>query len=85
MAKINLTDYVRHVLNTPTSMPLDADNPRPAAVAKIVCPGCLGRGRYVGFRRVEDPCKVCNGSGESVPEAGASCLGGELGRGCTEK
>ena len=27
------------------------------------CPGCDGKGRYVGFRAVEDPCEVCQGSG----------------------
>ncbi len=29
----------------------------------MLCPGCGGKGRYVGFRRLEDPCEVCNGSG----------------------
>jgi DnaJ-class molecular chaperone len=27
------------------------------------CPGCGGKGRYVGFRTLEDPCEVCDGSG----------------------
>lgn len=34
---------------------------------KITCPGCLGKGRYVGLTRVEDPCSYCGGSGQ-IPE-----------------
>lgn len=29
------------------------------------CAGCLGKGRYVGFLTVEDPCRFCGGSGLS--------------------
>lgn len=27
------------------------------------CPGCDGKGKYVGFRKVEDPCETCEGDG----------------------
>ena len=34
---------------------------------RTTCPGCLGKGRYVGFMAVEDPCRFCNGSGACPP------------------
>lgn len=34
---------------------------------RITCPGCLGRGRYVGLTKVEDPCSYCGGTGQ-IPE-----------------
>lgn len=30
---------------------------------KVKCPGCNGKGKYVGAWEVEDPCKQCNGEG----------------------
>lgn len=27
------------------------------------CPGCAGKGRYVGLFKIEDPCERCGGSG----------------------
>ena len=38
--------------------------PRDAA-REEVCPGCLGKGRYVGFATVEDPCRYCDGTGRA--------------------
>lgn len=67
MTKVNLNRYIRHVLNTSPTRRGSGKLPF-CPVAMIVCPGCLGRGRYIGFRRVEDPCEVCGGSGESVPK-----------------
>ena len=28
------------------------------------CNGCNGKGKYVGFRVIEDPCSKCGGSGK---------------------
>ena len=28
------------------------------------CPDCLGKGRYVGLNKIEDPCERCKGSGK---------------------
>ena len=30
---------------------------------QTLCPGCAGKGRYVGLTKVEDPCSVCGGKG----------------------
>ncbi|MFW5966789.1 MAG: hypothetical protein ACOCV2_04680 [Persicimonas sp.] len=27
------------------------------------CPGCSGKGRYVGLFKIEDPCERCGGTG----------------------
>lgn len=60
MMKISLSEYIREVLSeTPAARAEES-----AECAQfVVCPGCLGNGRYVGFRRIEDPCQVCEGSG----------------------
>lgn len=29
------------------------------------CPGCGGKGRYIGLFEVEDPCKSCGGTGRA--------------------
>jgi hypothetical protein len=39
-----------------------------APVVRAKCPGCMGKGRYVGLSKVEDPCQVCGGSGEVNPD-----------------
>ena len=36
---------------------------RGTQVEREPCPGCLGKGRYVGATTVEDPCGQCGGSG----------------------
>lgn len=30
---------------------------------KDACPGCNGKGKYIGAWEIEDPCKQCNGEG----------------------
>jgi DnaJ-class molecular chaperone len=62
MMKISLSDYIRDVLNDQESARCE-DTQRREGCSEMVCPGCSGNGRYVGFRRVEDPCEVCGGSG----------------------
>lgn len=32
------------------------------------CEGCDGKGKYVGLRRIEDPCSHCGGSGHACTE-----------------
>jgi hypothetical protein len=44
--------------------PLDALPEEALPRAGDPCPGCLGKGRYVGLCTVEDPCRYCNGSGQ---------------------
>jgi DnaJ-class molecular chaperone len=34
-----------------------------------LCPGCMGKGLYVGFRSVEDPCGYCGGSGRAPEQS----------------
>lgn len=69
MMKISLSDYIRDILQDEEPVyfvdpdgEVDADG--------RVCPGCAGKGRYVGFRWVEDPCEVCGGSGTLHNETG---------------
>jgi hypothetical protein len=62
MMKISLSDYIRDVLKD--EEPVYFVDPDGEIEAEgDPCPGCAGAGRYVGFRRVEDPCEVCGGSG----------------------
>ena len=28
-----------------------------------ICPGCSGKGRYIGLFEIEDPCQECGGTG----------------------
>ncbi len=52
--------------------------PPPQAAASAQCPGCLGKGRYVGLLSVEDPCRFCNGSGVASASANAKGRGSGL-------
>lgn len=65
MMKISLAEYIREVLDDTPGVCAQESSP---TAQSSVCPGCLGHGRYVGFRRIEDPCQVCNGSGRVVGE-----------------
>lgn len=68
MVKISLSDYIRDILQDEEPVYfVEPDGDIDADV--IACPGCGGKGRYVGFRRVEDPCEVCEGSGKVSIEA----------------
>lgn len=62
MIKISLSDYIQDILKDEEPVYFvdpdgEVDGEAPA------CPGCAGKGRYVGFRRIEDPCEECGGSG----------------------
>ena len=48
--------------------PISNDEPPTDPQRRVTCPGCLGKGRYVGLSRVEDPCSYCGGSGEIPSE-----------------
>lgn len=62
MIKISLSDYIRDILKDEEPVYfVEPDGEIESDV--IVCPGCAGKGRYVGLRRVEDPCEVCEGAG----------------------
>lgn len=37
-------------------------------IEEVRCPGCDGRGKYVGFLAVEDPCQRCCGTGFLSPQ-----------------
>jgi uncharacterized protein (DUF983 family) len=73
MMKISLSDYIKDILQD--EEPVYFVDPEGEVNAETdLCPGCAGKGRYVGFRWVEDPCRVCGGSGrrgqEGDPEEG---------------
>jgi len=36
----------------------------PTMQFRTVCPACNGKGKYVGFTTIEDPCSKCGGSGQ---------------------
>ncbi len=60
MPRINLLPDELVETATPSERTLESP---PEAPAMTECPGCLGKGRYVGLMAVEDPCRFCNGSG----------------------
>ncbi|QDG49568.1 hypothetical protein FIV42_02080 [Persicimonas caeni] len=62
MMKISLSDYIRDVLKDEEPVYF-VDPDGEVDTETDTCPGCAGKGRYVGFRWVEDPCEVCGGSG----------------------
>lgn len=53
--------------------PVSNDVPSDDGKKRIPCPGCLGKGRYVGLSVVEDPCSYCGGTGEVLEE---TCFAG---------
>ncbi|MGI5863064.1 MAG: hypothetical protein ACOX6T_13515 [Myxococcales bacterium] len=56
---MSIIDFGPDELELPETEPVEE-----APVSEqTLCPGCSGKGRYVGLTKVEDPCSVCGGKG----------------------
>jgi len=55
---------VKLILKKKEETPQESEETCEASPKPKPCPGCDGKGKYVGFRWIEDPCEQCGGSGE---------------------